>query len=53
MMTALEEVIASPDNPLWELFRSCDGQSLQQTAGRIRQQLTETNVRRVFKSQEM
>jgi hypothetical protein len=51
MMTALEDLIESPENPLWELFRSWDGKSLRQTAERISPQLTETNVRRVFKSQ--
>jgi hypothetical protein len=51
MMTALEEVIASPENPLWELFRTSDRKSLQRTAESIRPQLKETNVHRVFKSQ--
>jgi hypothetical protein len=51
MMDALEDVIASPENPLWELFRSWNRKALQQTAERIRPQLTETNVCCAFKSQ--
>jgi hypothetical protein len=50
IMAALEGIIENPENPLWELFRSCDRKVLQQTAERIRPQLTEMNVCRVFRS---